>query len=33
MMALNYDITIDFHIDENDDGLSVVVPVGNWEGG
>ena len=33
MMALNYNIIIDFHYDENDDGLSVVVLVGNWEGG
>jgi hypothetical protein len=33
MMALNYNVTIDYHYDKNDDGLSIVVPVGNWEGG
>ncbi|CAG8447602.1 15331_t:CDS:2 [Dentiscutata heterogama] len=33
MMALNYNVTTDYHNDKNDDGLSVVVPVGDWEGG
>ncbi|CAG8619831.1 8841_t:CDS:2 [Cetraspora pellucida] len=33
MMALNYNVMINFHYDENDDGLLVVVPVGNWKEG
>ena len=33
MLALNYNVTTNFHFDPNDNGLSTVVPVGNWKGG
>ena len=33
MLALNYNVTINFYFDSNDNGLSTIVPVGNWKGG
>jgi hypothetical protein len=33
MMVLNYNIRLNYHSDPSDDGLSVIVPVGKWEGG
>jgi hypothetical protein len=33
MLALNYNVTTNFHFDPNDNGLSTIVPTGNWEGG
>ncbi|CAG8752263.1 21400_t:CDS:2, partial [Dentiscutata erythropus] len=32
-MALNYNVTLDYHYDKNNDGLSVVVPIGEWNEG
>ena len=33
MLALNYNVTTNFHFDSNDNGLSTIVLVGNWKGG
>jgi len=33
MLVLNYNVTTNFHFDPNDNGLSTIVPVGNWKGG
>ena len=33
MLALNYNVTTNLHFDPNDNGLSTIVPVGDWEGG
>ena len=33
MLALNYNITTNFHFNPNNNELSTIVPVGNWEGG
>jgi predicted 2-oxoglutarate/Fe(II)-dependent dioxygenase YbiX len=33
MLAVNYNITTKFHIDLSDEGMCVIVPVGEWEGG
>ncbi|CAG8821759.1 12049_t:CDS:1, partial [Cetraspora pellucida] len=33
MMALNYNVTINYHYNKNDNDLSIVVSVGNWKRG
>ncbi|KAF0480806.1 calnexin independence factor cif1 [Gigaspora margarita] len=33
LLNINYNATTSFHIDANDNGLCVVVPVGNWTSG